>query len=146
MMRWSIWLPLVFLLSALGLGGWALAAYFQSPEAPFGPSLSIEQTQRDLGTLAANSEHAVEYRLINSGGDECRVLGGSNVCGTTCCFGMKRFESLSIPPHGSAMLTVQLELNNPGPFEGELTVYVDDGGARGIRLTVRGEAVPQPTP
>ena len=138
--------PWVFLLATLGLGGWAVAAYFQSPAAPPGPSLSVEQADRDLGPLAAGREHDVEFVLHNAGDRECRVVGVNFTCGTTCCFGMKQFERLSIPPHGSAVLTLQLELRNPGPFEGELTIYVDDGGARGIRLTVRGEAVKQPVP
>ncbi|MFO0842487.1 MAG: hypothetical protein U0797_08840 [Gemmataceae bacterium] len=58
-----------------------------------------------------------------------------------CRFGPKRPDDVLDLAPGISDLECSLTPINPGPFRGQLSLFVEDGGLREIVLTVRGTGV-----
>jgi hypothetical protein len=58
-----------------------------------------------------------------------------------CRFRAKREAPFELPAGANEVIECMLEPINPGPFEAQLHVYLDDHGLRDIPLVVRGTAV-----
>jgi hypothetical protein len=59
---------------------------------------------------------------------------------TRACFGVKQELPMEIPAKGSAVVTFHLDIHEPGPFDYEVPLYLDDAGFREVMVKVRGEA------
>jgi hypothetical protein len=64
-----------------------------------------------------------------------------------CSFGLKLVggELKEIPP-GRTELDCHLKTYSPGEFQGQIHIFVDDGGTREIVLFIRGTTVPGESP
>jgi hypothetical protein len=144
MQWWASRLSLFAALLVAGLAGWsAWRGYALSGEtgsAPPGAGLCVERPDRDLGDVPVG-EHIVGFAITNPSAAECRILGVRGLCGLTCCFEPVDDVPVAIRSGQTYTLLCKVRILKSGPFDGAVPVFVDDGGAREIRLTVRGVGI-----
>lgn len=101
----------------------------------------------DVGDHPVGRATEVVFRITNTGDRPARVVGFEGArCGAVCCLSPKCLlegheHPLTIPAGGTLDVPCELRVNRPGPIEWSTTVFVEDGGIRPVRLTVRGVAV-----
>lgn len=143
MWRWASRVCAAAVLLSAGLAGWgAWRAHHPPPEAgpgAAGGGLEFDRPARDLGEVRVG-EHVVEFVVTNRSARECRILGTDGRCTPKNCFVAAADEPVSIPAGQSYAFrcVVRVYESTAGPFENAMTVFVDDGGTRAVRLTVRG--------
>ena len=55
--------------------------------------------------------------------------------------GSKQHEQVIIRPGETFHYACEANIRRPGPFKGEITVYLEDHGIRAATITVKGDAV-----
>jgi hypothetical protein len=106
------------------------------------PVLTIEDPDRAIDAPVAGQKQDVEFRIVNPSDQTRRVVGAVLTCGTTACFAPKQPIPFEIPPKGSAAIVFSLDLREPGPFELEVPLYLEDAGLRQLTVKVTGNALP----
>lgn len=114
-----------------------------TPEPESSPMLTVHEPDRDLGNLPVGV-HEVRFKVENSSSLPLRILGSVPVCGLRSCFTPQIINQIAIPPHATIQLECQLEILSPGEFSCPCTLYLEDGGIRSVKLSVRGIGIASP--
>jgi hypothetical protein len=121
------------------------------PSSPLnGQSLLVHDTDRDLGILAVG-KHMIYFKIANSSSAPLRVFGLSASCGNGVCFGPADYDHVIIPANGVINYYCEIIICKSGPFEKDISIYLEDGGLRNVKLRVKGlvaegspHAIPRP--
>ena len=100
------------------------------------PRLSLSPEGIALGEFAAGEPVSGAAELRNTGDTPLRIAGVRGCCGMEA-----ELSALSIPPGGSATLTVTLRPQPPGPVSNAVRVRCDDPANPSASIPVTGTAV-----
>lgn len=144
------WLAGVIALGAFAAAGVALWSLPLRPKVEFWLAdaagrvpeeavVSIEQVERDFGTVEAGGELPASFRVTNTGGRRLILLEKSRSCG---CLAGGRPEIL-VPPGQSVELEIKLKTARlRGPIRKAVYYYTNDPKRPLLTLTLTAEVQP----
>jgi hypothetical protein len=138
-------LSFVLVVVGVGLMAWAGHALWRDAGAqenePTG-GLHIEEADIDLGEVPIRQDYSVTTRVHNPSHRPARILNVAQGCAEGFCFrSIDGPEPVLVSAGSTVEYSWLLSVPDVGPFEGQVPLYVDDGGLRTITLTVRGKGV-----
>lgn len=144
MYRWASRVSLLVAVVALGIAAYLWSPYGRSaaPE----PFARIENPDEVVEGLPVGGRADVRFRITNTGRQPIRVLSMSGECSQCACLMPKRNEELVIAPGATAIWEGEVSAHHAGAIVSGATLFLDDGGLRSVRLTVRGTVVPAEVP
>lgn len=136
------WMVRLFLFAGVGL--MAVAAWSATRYEPRSGPFVVDRPTRDLGELHLG-EHLLEFAVTNSADISQRIIGVEGSCNRNCCFEpVSEVGLVPVGPGETYTLRCLVRVHRPGPFEGPVALFVDEGGPREIRLTVKGTCASPP--
>jgi hypothetical protein len=112
----------------------------ESPPADATPRLEIENPVIELGELKSHETVTFDVRITNRSALPGRVLNVSRSCDLGGCFDSTIDGPVEVAPGGSVTYPVRFAPSGSGPFEAQVRMFLDDGGMRQVKVTVRGVA------
>jgi hypothetical protein len=118
-----------------------VAALYLYHYPPVERRVEVQEPERELTQVLAGEKLTLAFAIHNPTWHTARVVGLTECCGgKNCCFRAQRQPPFDLPAGGVATLDCLLETFEPGPFAGQIHIFLDDGGLREIVLKVHGQA------
>jgi len=139
MRRVSSVLSIVLTLAGIAACVAALYLYYYPPVER---RVEVQEPERELAEVRTGEKLTLTFAIHNPTWHTARIVNLTETCGKNCCFRvvtqLKPFFDL--PAGGVVTLDCSLETFEPGPFAGQMHIFLDDGGLREIVLKVHGQA------
>jgi hypothetical protein len=131
---------LVALLALSSLALLACGAWVYRADTRERPPVEVEEATRELGEYPVGTSRLV-FRVSNPSDRAAEVVSAPASCGKYCCLKPVGPERIPIPPGGSAEVELELSVIAPNAFEFQGNLFLNDGGLRAVKLTIRGTGV-----
>jgi len=104
------------------------------PGAPV-PKVVVPETSYDFGALDLSANGSHDFFLKNAGTAPLKLTEG----GTSCRCTMSKLDKESIPPGGSAKVTISWKpIDRPGPYQQTAKILTNDPAQSQVILTISG--------
>ena len=104
----------------------------------------VTVTEHDVGEVGCPSTVPVSFVVKNTSATPLRILGGTDACFGSACFGPRSPEPVVVPPRGTHRYEGELRIRKPGAFECSMDLFLESEGVRKVTVTVRGTGTPGP--
>ncbi len=116
----------------------ALAAYeYFRPEPGPEPAWVVTPEVAELGTVPVG-EHVVAFEMTNPADRPRRIVGLNEGCQGGVCLLSRHHEQITVPAGGTFRYECDVKVRQPGPFDLQIAVFLEDGGIRTVTLAARG--------
>jgi hypothetical protein len=130
---------LSILLTLAGIAA-CVAALYLYYYPPVERRVEIQEPERELAEVRTGEKLTLTFAIHNPTWHTASVVGLTECCGRNCRFRARRQPPFDLPAGAVATLDCLLETFEPGPFAGQMHIFLDDGGLREIVLKVHGQA------
>ena len=96
----------------------------------------------ELGTVK-QEELILTVPVTNYREKPCRIIGMIQACGRNCCYNTDQAEPIRIVGGKTHDYRFTVTIQDNGPFQADIVLFIDDGVLREVTHTVRGVAAIQ---
>lgn len=132
----------------LVVGGLAVAAATAvaiaalGPDRPTGLTYTVPE-EVDPGAVVAGTSYDLTFEIANRSDRTVQVVGLRTCCSDNCRFRVDLSPPTDVPPFGRLAVSYRVQPNSPGPFDGQIFLFVSDAVAtREHRVHLAGTASP----
>ncbi len=115
-----------------------LAAYeYSRPEPGPEPAWVVTPEVAELGAVPLG-EHVVAFEMTNPADRPRRIVGLNEGCQGGVCLRSRHHDQITVPAGGTFRYECDVKVREPGPFDLQIAVFLEDGGIRTVTLAARG--------